>query len=152
MLTTDTWQLLSIVVLAPCIAAIIRYSRTRTESDWRRLLENDKSVRVVGAVGVVFGTLVAFPFGVCPYIDAIRGVPRISYYPGGIGLSIMFIVVGAIYLVAGSAARRFMPFGDIHNAKLIHWIVIAVVAAIAFQCESAFEHRFKELGYQILPF
>ena len=127
--------------------AYFRLTKGWQLADWKKLVETDSSARWLGGAFLLFGLLAEMLFVALPYYDATRHAAHIFYYPGGAGLSIMLVIVGGIYLIAGSKARRFMPFGSMRGANPSQWVSLVVVTLVVVVAEYGVEYLFKQLGY-----
>jgi len=66
---------------------------------------------VWGIVGAIFILLGIFTYGFLIWYDPYTGMPRIN--PAGLGLGLVFTVIGLVILLLGSFATFFKVIGEI---------------------------------------
>ncbi len=110
-------------------------------------MDQDQKTRVGGLFLLCSGLALGYLSIWRPYQAAIAGAPSVSLSRMGIGVAILFPLLGAILIVGGEAASNHLKAHATGTKTKRGWVYIAIIAAIALGAYLTVEAKFNSLGY-----
>jgi hypothetical protein len=113
-------------------------------------MTQDHKNRLGGVFLMIGGAVLAYLSIWRPYQAALAGSATVVLNRTGIGLGIIFPILGAILIAGGEAVNEHMKAHMVRgNRTKRGWVYIAIVAAIALGAYFVVESKFEALGYTV---
>lgn len=112
-------------------------------------MDQDQKTRLGGLFLIGGGAVLGYLSIWTPYQEAQTGAQTVSLSQGGIALSILFPMLGAILIIGGQAVNEHLKAQSTGKKTKLGWVYIAIIAVAALGVYKFVEHRFALMGYTI---
>jgi hypothetical protein len=110
----------------------------------------DTKVRIIGAVVLILGVVLAYYFGYMPLEAARSHAPEVNLSLKAVFLAPAFILFGAFTAAAGRRGREWLQVetpGARRKLKPAGWVLVLVCIAAGIALHQSLERSIKALGY-----
>ena len=112
-------------------------------------MDQDQKTRLGGLFLLCSGLALGYLAIWRPFQAALTGSASVTLNRTGIGVAILFPLMGAVLIVGGEAASNHLKAQTTGKKTKLGWVYIAIIGAIALGAYLAVESQFKALGYEV---
>jgi hypothetical protein len=112
------------------------------------LTKKNSTARLVGVVMLLIALLIFRVSAYWEICEALRREQSILFDAGGVALPLCIAIIGAMYVIFGSFARKLMPVTNLREATVVQWVFMVILMIVMIAAISCYERFFELLGYR----
>ncbi len=112
-------------------------------------MDQDQKSRLGGLFLLVSGAVLGYLSIWRTYQEALAGSQTLVLNQTGIGLAILFPLMGVVLIVGGESAMNHLKANTAGKKTKRGWVYIAIMGAIALGVFYVVQSRFEAMGYHV---